>query len=276
MKSYNIGRDESCDVVINDPSQVVSRHHATLQVDGRKMTITDNSSNGTYINGIKITPGTPVPLTRSDVVSFAQAAELDWKQIPNTSLRTMWVILAVVLVAAAAGVGGWLFLKNDRQKKIQEQNQVEMARVQLQERVDTLAAKTVRILSAVKAAQGTLEELNALCQTKDPSKLSDVNKVIGQLEEKMSGIDTEALSKSMDSIRQSLEDGSARTAQRVAEMEGMAEGYEKTLEAVAGLSSQARTLLDAIPDAKAVKKAKTTPQPDEQKQEEEAPAARIF
>ena len=77
MKSYSIGRDESSNIIINDPTQLVSRRHAILNVNGRKMTIVDSSSNGTYINGIRITPGVPVPVTRKDVISFAQVSELD-------------------------------------------------------------------------------------------------------------------------------------------------------------------------------------------------------
>ena len=81
MKSYTIGREETCNIVIPDSTQMVSRNHATLTLNGSKMTITDNSSNGTYINGIRIASGTPVPVTRKDVVSFAQVAELDWGQL---------------------------------------------------------------------------------------------------------------------------------------------------------------------------------------------------
>ena len=91
MKSYTIGREETCNIVIADSSQMVSRLHATLTLDGSKMTITDSSSNGTYINGIRIASGTAVPVTRKDVVSFAQVAELDWAQIPNPGKRTLWI-----------------------------------------------------------------------------------------------------------------------------------------------------------------------------------------
>ena len=91
MKSYSIGRDESSNIIINDPTQLVSRRHAVLNVNGRKMTIVDSSSNGTYINGIRITPGVPVPVTRKDVISFAQVSELDWRCIPNESRRNMGI-----------------------------------------------------------------------------------------------------------------------------------------------------------------------------------------
>ena len=54
MKTYSIGRDLGCDIVINDTTDVVSRRHAVLTVaSSGKMTLTDLSSNGTYINGIR-------------------------------------------------------------------------------------------------------------------------------------------------------------------------------------------------------------------------------
>ena len=55
MKVYSIGREAGCDIVINDNSDATSRRHATLTVmPSGKMTITDQSRNGTYVNGIKM------------------------------------------------------------------------------------------------------------------------------------------------------------------------------------------------------------------------------
>ena len=48
-----IGRDSSCDVVINDP--LVSREHARLSIDADKVVIEDcRSANGVYVNNIRI------------------------------------------------------------------------------------------------------------------------------------------------------------------------------------------------------------------------------
>ena len=53
MKVYSIGRENGCDIIINDNSDVISRRHATLNVSqSGKMTIVDLSHNGTYVNGI--------------------------------------------------------------------------------------------------------------------------------------------------------------------------------------------------------------------------------
>jgi predicted component of type VI protein secretion system len=51
--TLKVGRTPDNDVVLNDPS--VSRSHLELKIDGNKVTISDlGSSNGTYVNGIRI------------------------------------------------------------------------------------------------------------------------------------------------------------------------------------------------------------------------------
>ena len=103
MKSYSIGRDLGCDIVMNDHSDVVSRRHAVLTVSSSgKMTITDQSSNGTYVNGIRISPNVPVPVTRKDSVSFAHVATLDWNMIPKSRIWVTYLIVALVVAAVAA------------------------------------------------------------------------------------------------------------------------------------------------------------------------------
>ena len=103
MKTYTIGRDLGCDIVINDNTDVVSRRHAVLTVGtGGKMTITDLSSNGTYVNGIKIAPNVPFPVSRKDSVSFAHVANLDWDVIPKSRRWITWLIVGLVVAVIAA------------------------------------------------------------------------------------------------------------------------------------------------------------------------------
>ncbi len=106
MKVYSIGRDLGCDIIINDNTDVISRRHATLTVlPSGKMTITDLSHNGTYVNGIRINQNVPVPVSRNDTVSFAHVAQLDWHQIPdtrNTVLRYVLIGVAAILLIGAA------------------------------------------------------------------------------------------------------------------------------------------------------------------------------
>lgn len=107
MKVYSIGRDTECDIVINDSSDVISRRHAVISVaNNGKLTITDTSFNGTYVNGIRISPNVPVPVTRKDSVTFAHVAKLDWKLIPKPVLMR-WLLpggVAVGIVVVASVV----------------------------------------------------------------------------------------------------------------------------------------------------------------------------
>ena len=95
MNVYSIGRDPACNIVINDNTDVVSRRHAILNVyPSGKMTIVDQSHNGTYVNGIRISQNVPVPVTRKDNVSFAHVARLDWNLVPN-SISFIWLVSPV-------------------------------------------------------------------------------------------------------------------------------------------------------------------------------------
>lgn len=112
MKVYSIGRENGCDITINDRTDVISRRHATLTITTfGKMTIVDMSSNGTYVNGIRIASNVPVPITRKDNISFAHVARLDWNMIPDTRAVIMrWAIGIVVglllIVCAIFGFSG--------------------------------------------------------------------------------------------------------------------------------------------------------------------------
>lgn len=103
-KVYHIGRDQQNDIVINDNTDVVSRLHATLKFNGSKMFIIDQSQNGTYINGMRITMNEEVPVTRNDRVSFANVAELDWREVPKNGPDTKKLLSLLALIAAAVAL----------------------------------------------------------------------------------------------------------------------------------------------------------------------------
>ena len=87
MKTYKIGRNPDNDIVVNDQSLRVSRYHATLTVrDNGKITIYDQSTNGTYINGVKIKSQVDTPVTTSDSIVFAKTAQLDWNLISRATI----------------------------------------------------------------------------------------------------------------------------------------------------------------------------------------------
>lgn len=104
MKVYSIGRETSCDIVIHDSTDVISRRHAILNVaPSGKMTITDQSHNGTYVNGIRIASGVPVPVTRKDSISFAHVARLDWNTVPRPASPLRYALIAMLAIVVVAG-----------------------------------------------------------------------------------------------------------------------------------------------------------------------------
>lgn len=136
MKTYSIGRDLNCDIVINDSTDVISRRHALLNVTSfGKMTIIDQSSNGTYVNGIRISQNVPVPITRKDIISLAHVAKLDWNQVPRTNWWIMPVIAAIVLVVVLSIVFGGI-------KKFKSDNNISPDGRQIQiEQIDSTLTK---------------------------------------------------------------------------------------------------------------------------------------
>ena len=119
MKTISIGRDENCDIVITDRKNVVSRRHAVITIDNfGKMTITDYSSNGTYVNGIKMSENVAVPITRKDNISFAHVFELDWNMVPNVRSRNIKIIigLAIAVIAIIAVIK---LIGEDKPKPVQ-------------------------------------------------------------------------------------------------------------------------------------------------------------
>lgn len=101
MKTITIGRDSSCTICIND--ERVSRRHALLKIhDTGKMEIVDMSSNGTYVNGIKLKKNVPCPVTRKNNVVFGHARQLDWSDVPDPTKPikiTIFSVLALIIMA---------------------------------------------------------------------------------------------------------------------------------------------------------------------------------
>lgn len=122
-KVYTIGRDPQSDIVINDNTDVVSRLHATIRIEGSKMFLIDQSQNGTYVNGMRMSANEEIPVSREDTISFANVAELDWTLLPDpkkAQMRTIGIVLAA-LIAIAAIVFGVLYLLDDKGKTTKEE-----------------------------------------------------------------------------------------------------------------------------------------------------------
>ena len=122
-KVYTIGRDPQSDIVINDNTDVVSRLHATIRIEGSKMFLIDQSQNGTYVNGMRMSANEEIPVSREDTISFANVAELDWTLLPDpkkAQMRTIGIVVAA-LIAIAAIVFGVLYFMDDKDKTTKEE-----------------------------------------------------------------------------------------------------------------------------------------------------------
>ena len=113
MKALSIGREQGCDIIINDSTDVISRRHAILNISSSgKITIVDQSRNGTYVNGIRISQNVPVPVTRKDIISFAHVAKLDWNAVPKSNSTMSYIIMGIVgVLVITCGLFAYQYMK---------------------------------------------------------------------------------------------------------------------------------------------------------------------
>lgn len=80
MRLTIIGRNpQEANIVLN--SQYISNYHAEIiQLDNGDMFLVDKSTNGTFLNGNRLTPGKEVAVKRGDNIMFADVA-LNWSLV---------------------------------------------------------------------------------------------------------------------------------------------------------------------------------------------------
>lgn len=79
LASWLIGSGDSCDIVVNHPG--VSGQHCRLYQYDRQLALEDmGSTNGTYVDGEKITPRTPVIVRAEQRVTLGRTALLPWPE----------------------------------------------------------------------------------------------------------------------------------------------------------------------------------------------------
>jgi len=268
MKTYSIGREENCNIIISDPSKMVSRHHATLNVDGTKMTIMDHSSNGTFINGIKITSNTPVPVTRRDIVSFANVSDLDWNRIPNPAKKIVTICFSIV-IGIAVLVGATYYVVQHKEDKKDEAILAEENRAKETEKMTNEIKQFKVDLDSLQSVHKTISDrlvkINKECDTKaDCKELKEVTKSIGNVESDVKNVDLQALKNSIERVEENLKDNVPDTPSRV---QNVAENIKK----YKNILSKASETLDQIEDKlKNLKnKAATPSKKDKEKKQEE-------
>ena len=119
MKRIIIGRGIDCDIVIPDEKDNVSRHHLVISFGlFGKMTISDTSSTGTFVNDRKLLKGASVPVTREDKVRLGSQWTLDWSLVKDPYVATRRILLGVAIfcVLALIGVGAWYYYKSSQPK----------------------------------------------------------------------------------------------------------------------------------------------------------------
>jgi len=80
--SWMIGRTEDCDLTV--PDTPVSSHHCRLTQYANGFTVEDlNSTNGTYVDGVQITPGKPVWVSHGVRITLGNRVEMPWPVAPN-------------------------------------------------------------------------------------------------------------------------------------------------------------------------------------------------
>lgn len=154
-KVYTIGRDETCDIIIIDSSDVVSRVHATLKSNGNgKYTLVDQSRNGTYVNGIRMSTNEEIPITRKDVVSFAHVQDLDWDQIPEDKKGRKTIIILVISFIAITAIAYGIIRYLDHIGKTGTNNPIESLPVDSM----ILKADTVKVIDTIYVKPKTVPE----------------------------------------------------------------------------------------------------------------------
>lgn len=108
----NIGSNQRNDLVI--PGGVVSRYHATLIIDkdGHPMLIDNKSTNGTKVNGQRITPERPTRIKRGDNVIVGEEDITDRiaQYLPsgNGGKIALGIAAAIAVIAVLAAAFIWL------------------------------------------------------------------------------------------------------------------------------------------------------------------------
>src|SRR6266496_1786217 len=75
--SWTIGKAPGCDLVV--AKDVVSQEHCRLSVDGDKYILEDlGSTNGTFVNGFRLEPNTPVYISKTDRLTLGQNLAMPW------------------------------------------------------------------------------------------------------------------------------------------------------------------------------------------------------
>lgn len=124
MKKLTIGRNNACDIIIPDTTDLVSRKQAILTYSWTgKMVLYDTSNNGTYVNGQKLENGKGIKVTRKDKVNFARIADLNWDEVkdPYRKNKILMASCTAVVILLTILLTWWLLQPEPEKPATQEQ-----------------------------------------------------------------------------------------------------------------------------------------------------------
>lgn len=101
MKTITIGRDSSCDIVINNAR--VSRMHGVITLQNNNYVYRDNSTNGTVVNGVLVKKS-EINVKIGDSIMLASDEPIQWHKV-TTLLPVESNPVAAPTPGAGAGAG---------------------------------------------------------------------------------------------------------------------------------------------------------------------------
>ncbi len=79
-----IGNADDCDLILSN--SFVSGHHCQLTITESGFVLDDRgSTNGTFVDGVRLTPHRPVTVTRQQVITLGQSVPFPWEKILSQS-----------------------------------------------------------------------------------------------------------------------------------------------------------------------------------------------
>src|ERR1700721_571440 len=83
---WKVGSSPNCDIVIDQP--IVSGEHCRLSLLGDQYVLEDlGSTNGTYVNGYRLDPRSPVYVSSTDRVTLGRQLPMPWPALAQNSAR---------------------------------------------------------------------------------------------------------------------------------------------------------------------------------------------
>ncbi len=76
-REITIGRSKDCDIYLDDRCAYASNHHACIFFDGNRIMLRDTSSNGTFVNNIRVNHQV-VPIQYGDNIMIAGRYPISW------------------------------------------------------------------------------------------------------------------------------------------------------------------------------------------------------